>query len=189
MSKRNNIIKKIIIGAILIGAAVGGFYGYRYFYHARSGIIDFVEIRDTPFIIESFQRDWYWLIEGNDYDVAYMLANRASSKRPSHKGNFTIKVAYEDDKPVGFVIYMQKKFYHGHIRFIYVNPEFRSKGWSDKLLDYAVQDLIKRGSSKIDLTTRTSNSAAIKLYLRHGFKEVRRDDGFVDFEYEVMEKK
>lgn len=187
MSKRNNKIKKIVVAVLFIGTVIGGFYGYYYYQHPAV-ITDFVDSRDTQFILESFKRDWYWLVEGKDYDPAYMLANRASSKNPIHKGNFTIKVAYEYDKPVGFVIYMQKKFYLGHIRFIYVAPEFRSKGWSDKLLDYAVQDLIKRGCTKIDLVTRATNHSAMKLYLRHGFKEVRRDDGFVDFEYAVPEK-
>lgn len=173
---------KIIVGACIVGSLGAASY-YFYYVQNSDAILDFNELRDTQFILDSFKRDWHWLVEGFDYSPEYMLQNRASSKKAEHKGNLTIKVGYHDKTPVGFVIYFMKNFYLGDVRFIDVAPEFRSKGWSDKLLDYAMNDLLKRGSSKIELVTRTTNLPAQKLYTRHGFKEASREDGFVYYEY------
>ncbi len=173
---------KICIGGIFLTASAGSLY---YFFQMRQQdvILDFVPERDTSFILDSFKRDWYWLVEGYDYSPEYMLRNRASSKKPEHLGNLSIKVGYHHKKPVGFVIYFMKNFYLGDLRFIDLDPEFRSKGWAYKLLDYAVKDLIKRGAAKIELVTRTTNFPAQKLYTRYGFRESSRDDGFVYYEY------
>lgn len=173
---------KICIGGIFLGLVAAGTY---YFYQNREKdvILDFDAARDTAFILDSFKRDWYWLVEGDDYSPEYMLKNRSSSQKSEHKGNLTIKVGYHGKKPVGFVIYFMKNFYLGDLRFIDLDPEFRSKGWAYKLLDYAVKDFIKRGSAKIELVTRTTNYPAQKLYTRYGFREISREDGFVYYEY------
>lgn len=174
----------LLFSSALIALSFGSYYFYNHYHNAE--ILNFNPVRDTAFILDSFKRDWYWLIEGNDYSPEYTLQNKASSRSPEHKGNLTIKVAYENNKPVGFVIYFMENFYLGDLRFIDVNPEFRSRGWAYKLLDYAVKDLIKRGSVRIKLVTRTTNYPAQKLYLRYGFKEVSRDNGFVYYEYIVQ---
>lgn len=183
MQNKRSFLKKI---GIVLG--LGTFIctgGIAFYHYARpqTVILDFDEQRDTPFILESFKRDWYWLVEGFDYSPEYMLHHRASSKNPQTIGNLTIKTAYQEGKPVGFVIYFKKNFYLGDLRFIDVNPEFRSKGWAYKLLDYAVKDLIKQGCIRVKLVTREVNYAARRLYTRYGFEETRQQDGFAYFEY------
>ncbi len=186
-TQKNNqtLLKKIVIilglVSLLGGIGIGATLYYRN--QETAAILDFNDIRDTDFILATFKRDWYWLVEGDDYSPEYMLKHRASSQEPSKKGNLTIKVAYEGKEPIGFVIYFQKNFYQGDLRFIDVEPEFRSKGWAYKLLDYAVKDLLSRGITKIELVTRTTNYPAQKLYTRYGFTEKHRNEGFVYYEY------
>jgi len=177
----------IITRGVLVGICAGSL-AYWYQNRSQDSILDFNPERDTAFILDSFKRDWYWLVEGDDYSPEYLLKYKASSQKPEHIGNVTIKVGYHDKKPVGFVVYFMKNFYLGDLRFIDLNPEFRSQGWAYKLLDYAVKDLIKRGAVKIELVTRTTNFSAQKLYTRYGFRESSRDGGFVYFEYLVPSK-
>lgn len=183
---RYQFLKKIVfITGLLAVLGVGGLY---YYYNQQQNpvtILEFNELRDTQFILDSFKRDWHWLVEGFDFSPEKMLRNRKSLKKAGYEE--IIKVAYQGEKPVGFVTYYQKNFYLGKIHFIDINPAFRSKGWSYKLLDYAIKDLAKKGITKIELVTRTTNYPAQKLYTRYGFKEIRRDDGFVNFEYTVPE--
>ncbi len=61
----------------------------------------------------------------------------------------------------------------------------RGKGFAQKLMQYAIDDMRRLGAKKITLITRTSNTSAQKLYNRIGFKEIYRDEGYVYFEYRV----
>lgn len=178
--------------ALMIGLLTGftGAVFYWYFHQVqRSSIVihDFNDERDTQFILDIFKEDWWWLVSeySKDFSPEYMLQYRASSKKPESKGNLTIKVAYDQHKPIGFVAYYKKEFYYGYILFLDVLASYRSKGIGYALLDYAVQDLKKRGVTKIGLVTRTSNIPARRLYKKYGFKEISDENGFVDFEYQV----
>ena len=156
-----------------------------YYYNATSGIYEINVTRDSDFIHKIFEKDLYWLTTQSSHDTDYMLRHKASSKDPQHTGNLTIKVAYEGSTPVGFIAYYKKNFYIGYILFIDVIDTFRAKGWGKRLLEYGVNDLVKKGCKRIELVTRTSNTAAQKLYSSYGFKETSRDEGFVHFEYTV----
>ena len=85
-------------------------------------------------------------------------------------------------KPVGFVSYNKPKFYEGFVHFLTVDEKERGKGYGLKLLKYAVDDLARTGASLIRLVTRVENYPAQKIYKTLGFKEIKRDERFVDFE-------
>jgi ribosomal protein S18 acetylase RimI-like enzyme len=169
---------------LLIGGTIGAYF----YYQQLPRIVEFDEERDTPFILDIFKNDWYWLVSeySTDFSPNYMLHYRASSKAPENLGNLTIKALYLKNQPVGFVAYYKKNFYEGMILFLALLKEFRSKGYAYKLLQDAMNDLKSRFVTKIRLVTRTVNYPAIKLYTRAGFKETSRDDdGFVYFQYDV----
>ncbi|OQA35947.1 MAG: TDP-fucosamine acetyltransferase [Candidatus Dependentiae bacterium ADurb.Bin331] len=164
-----------------------GTVGY-FYYVQRPQILEFDEQRDTPFILDIFNNDWYWLVSeySTEFSPQYMLHYRASSKAPENIGNLTIKTMYIKNEPVGFVAYYKKNFYEGYILFLALLKKFRSKGYAYQLLSQAIEDLKSRFVTKIRLVTRTINTPAIKLYTRAGFKETSRDDdGFVYFQYTV----
>jgi ribosomal protein S18 acetylase RimI-like enzyme len=173
---------------MLAGALVAILIGIGYYFIGQSSerIVDFNQARDSAFILDLFKKDWYWLVgEGSDFDPEYMLKYSASSKKPEDIGNQTIKVMFVDNKPVGFIAYHKKKFYEGVIHFIDINEDFRSKGYGQKLLKYAIADLKKHGVTKITLVTRTNNYPAQAIYKKAGFKEVWQTNGFVYFEHRV----
>lgn len=188
----NKLIKTTAI-ILAISLALSGL-GYFYFSSRQQvQIYEFDNQRDAPFVKGLFKNDWYWLVAGiaDTYDsvaqdyVETMLTSRTSS---SQRKPLTLKVAYEDNKPVGFLAYFVKKFYLGKILFVDVLPAYRSKGWGATLMKIAMTDLIKRGVSQIELVTRTDNFAAQKLYNNLGFTENGRDDEFVNFVYKVPQQ-
>ena len=129
----NKLIKTTAL-VITFALAISGL-GYFYFSSQQQlQIYEFDNQRDTPFIKELFKNDWYWLVAGisDSYDsaaqdyVENMLTTRTSS---TNKKPLTLKVVYENNKPVGFLAYFIKKFYLGKILFVYILPEYRSKGW------------------------------------------------------------
>ena len=70
-----------------------------------------------------------------------------------------------------------------HILAIATHPELRGRGYGAQLLDHAICQAIATGCSLATLEVRRSNTAAIALYERAGFKTVHvraryyQDDG------------
>jgi GNAT superfamily N-acetyltransferase len=187
--------RKWLLGALISVAGLSA--GYAIYYRgvhaacATSGILDAEKERDLGFIVQAFKDDWYWLVaEGAVWSPQLMLETRAYPQDGLVRNNLTIKVGYEDCKPTGFTAYYMQSMYTGKVLFIYVVPEFRSKRWGRRLLDYAVNDLFKQGATRIELVTRTDNEASQRLYNRYGFKELRRyGPGFVEFFYDKPTEK
>jgi ribosomal protein S18 acetylase RimI-like enzyme len=178
--------KWIIILLLGLGAVVGTGCVYYCGTHEAAlatGIYELDKNRDSAFIIKAFKDDWHWLVEGTSFSPQQMLETRGYPQNGLIRNNLSIKAGYEDGKPTGFVAYYMKSMFGGRILFIWVAPEFRSKRWGRRLLDYAVQDLLKRGATRIELVTRIDNEASQRLYNRYGFKEFNRYAGFVEFEY------
>ncbi|MBI2775258.1 GNAT family N-acetyltransferase [Candidatus Dependentiae bacterium] len=188
MSKfsRSRLLAFALAISVLVG---GGIVAVHHFTtKTKIEVLDFDETRDKSFILDIFKNDWYWLVSeySTDFSPEYMLHYRASSKSAENIGDLTIKVIYENGKPVGFTAYHKLSLYVGRIIFVAVDKNFRSKGYGYKLLQLAVDDLKSRGAQKIRLVTRTNNAPGIKLYTRFGFKETSRDeDGFLYFQYDV----
>ncbi len=61
---------------------------------------------------------------------------------------------------------------------IAVSPEHRGKGIGDMLMRYMTDKTVDKGTDSLFLEVRESNSAAIRLYEKHGFKAVGRRRGY-----------
>lgn len=178
-----SVWKKWRIGAAIFTMSLGAGIFY-YLSIPRGPIYDFDPARDTQDILQVFERDWYWLVSSDDYSPEFMLKYRAPGRNPLYIGRLRIKVLRENDAFVGFTAYYMKTSDLGFLLFLAVDPEFRGKGYGDTLTRYALNDLIRMGTKRIRLVTRTDNIPAQKLYSRMGFRETSRDDeGFVYFEY------
>jgi len=179
------LTKRLLLVASLVAAVAG--VSYYFVERPAEKIYDFNQLRDSAFILDLFNKNWYWLVgEGSDFDPHHMLEYRASSKKPADIGNQTIKLLYVDDKPAGFIAYHKKKFYEAMIHFLAIDQDFRSRGYGQKLMEHAINDLKKRGVAKITLVTRTANYPARAIYKKAGFKELWETNGFVYFEYRVQ---
>ncbi|MGB8467978.1 MAG: GNAT family N-acetyltransferase [Candidatus Babeliales bacterium] len=172
----------IFVGTLIAILCASG----SYWYYTQPRMYDFDYKRDSAFILDMFQKNWYWLIaEGSDFSPEYFLLNRASSKQPQHLGNETIKVLYKGGTPVGFTSYYKVKFYKGKVHFVLVNEQFRSQGYGLQLVTYAINALVAQGCTEITLVTRENNFSAQKIYKRAGFEEYGCEDGFIYFKYTV----
>ena len=62
----------------------------------------------------------------------------------------------------------------GYIGNIAVKPEYRRQGIADELISAVINKAKSEKLAFVTLEVRASNSAAIGLYLKHGFKEEGR---------------
>ena len=173
--------KKIVLAFFLFGIAItGGVFYYQSAIMACGPIYDFDDARDTQSILKLFKKDYYWLVEG-EYNPAAMLKYRAPSGNPLKKGQMHIKVLRDNNQFVGFIAYYKKSTSEWRLNFVALDDTFRGKGFAQQLMRYALCDMERMGAKRIELVTRTSNTAAQKLYNRVGFVETYRDEGYVYF--------
>ncbi|WP_297489198.1 ribosomal protein S18-alanine N-acetyltransferase [Thermococcus sp.] len=90
----------------------------------------------------------------------------------------TFLVAEYAGRIIGYIMAYMRPDLEGHIMSIAVDPNYRGKGIGSALLTEAIERLIKRGARYVGLEVRTSNTRAIKLYERFGFRKVKRIMGY-----------
>lgn len=183
MIKRFIKVSALIFSLGLIGATAYYYYAPTPVPIISDSIVPFDYARDAEHIKQIFIDDKYWLLSSEDYDVEYMLHNKAPNKRePRYIGKLNIKVLYENNQFVGFIAYYLKNFFLGQILFVDVKQEFRGKGFAQMLVKHAIEDMKKQGATMIVLVTRTSNTSAQSVYKKLGFTVSYEEDGFVYFE-------
>ncbi len=184
--------KKIIIGiSVLIALILGTLSFFLFKTETNKEIRNFDKNKDTEFIQNAFKRDYYWLVENPEFSLAFLIEKMSPNKDPEYFGKLNFKILQKDKTPIGFTTYFKKKFYEGKIQFVYVDPEFRGKGYAKKLTRYAIEDLFNKGVEIVKLDTRTTNEPAIKVYQGLGFKEYYRIEpqGIVSFELKKSDYK
>ncbi len=167
---------KLLLGVTLVASiAVVGWWFWN-----RSPIQEFDYDRDAKEILKIFDRDRYWLLSSPDYSTEFMLKTHSPNDRDSrYFGQLHIKVLWEKGVFVGFTAYYMKTPTLGFILFMAVNPEFRGKRYGELLIHYDFDDLKRMGATRVELTTRTNNERALKLYKRVGMVETSFVEGFV----------
>ncbi len=81
-----------------------------------------------------------------------------------------------DSLPIGFVIITIEPFYfisQGYIESIYIDPEYRGRGFSKALLNQAESWSKDRGARSIKLDVSLSNESAKSVYETWGFVKTR----------------
>ena len=180
---------RLFLGALFIIGGLGFWIYQSSFYTTQfkelHGIIDFAYERDRDFILDIFDKNWYWLIDdasSPNFSAEYMMRYLTTNSNPATAGRLTMKVLYEHNEPAGFNAYYLQHFYLGRIRFVAVREKFRSKGYGKKLVEYALNDLQSRGAAKVRLVTRTTNIPAQKVYKASSMHVSEEEGGFVWFE-------
>ena len=80
-------------------------------------------------------------------------------------------VAVEDDRVVGY-IGSQTVIDESDVMNVAVHPDYRRKGIGENLINVLCDSLRKRSSRALSLEVRASNSPAICLYEKLGFRQV-----------------
>lgn len=79
-------------------------------------------------------------------------------------------VGKEDDKIVGFMFAWVSEGV-GNIHWMGIAPDYRKKGYGDKLLEKTIKIFADKGCYEAKLFTYPSEKAAYHLFQKHGFKE------------------
>jgi ribosomal protein S18 acetylase RimI-like enzyme len=150
-------------------------------------IYQYDEQRDYKHIINTFKNkdDWYWLVDADpsEYPFETVIKTRTPLGDYGHlHGQMQIKVLYDNNQFAGFVTYYKQSPLVGRLLFLDVNEKFRRKGFGEKLLNAAVNDLLAQGAERIWLLTRTQNERALNLYKKAGFKVFARPERYVYLE-------
>jgi len=97
-------------------------------------------------------------------------------------------VIEEDNNILGFLVY-SIIYERSEIIDIIINPAYRKKGLGYGLLNYAINDIIKRNCDNITLEVNCINTSAINLYKKSGFKiETIRKNYYNDNDGYLMKK-
>ncbi len=167
-------IKRIILISLITAVIVATAGWFLFVRQTGPQIIEFDINRDGKDIMAIYERDWDWLIPGdrNSFSPELMMAYRAPQQNPMYAGRLKIKVMRdENDKLIGFVAWFMKNADVGFLNFLDVNPEYRGKGYAEKLVRYAMDQMIKGGAKKLTMVTYTHNARARKFYNRIGWRE------------------
>jgi ribosomal-protein-alanine N-acetyltransferase len=76
-----------------------------------------------------------------------------------------------DGSPIGYAV-LQLSGEEGYLSNIVIHPIFRGLGLGRDLLDWMIEEGVKRGMDRLVLEVREGNSVAIALYRSKGFKEI-----------------
>lgn len=166
---------RFVIGCIL--AMSLGFFGYRWFAitpQLQESIQKYSPARDQAALLKIFDDNVFWLTNDPDFfsahnTFAYQLERGMNFDGLYGKHNLTTVVYHEDGKTKGFVSYYLLSPTRGKILYIAVDKDERRKGYAEKLLRYAVEQLEVSGAITIELDTRIVNRDAHALYTKLGF--------------------
>ncbi len=177
----NKFLTSLLVGLLL---CLGG-AGVYWFLRPSGPIVPYDASRDRAFILDTFNKNWYWLISdySPDFNVGFLLDHKSpKAKDMSDAGILIIKTYVEQGKPIGFVMYYPKELKVGQLLFLGVSEAFRRKGIARKLAVYALEDMKRMGMLGVKLTARTDNTRARSLYESLGFKQIWTDGAYVIYE-------
>lgn len=90
------------------------------------------------------------------------------------KAELIVKIIFQDEKPVGCIAYgdsRDDKFSNcGEIVSIYILPDYFHKGYGQRLLDSALEDMKSMGHKNIYLWALEENNRARRFYEKNKFK-------------------
>lgn len=171
---------KAIKSSIFLLLIFIGYFAFKFINKKKDIIkIDFFDRKLHAEGIEKIFLDCkYWVV----YDIPnYSIEERMFSQKVNidfEKNIFadlSIKVATYKNRVVGFVTY----YVHnevGTIQIIAVDKNSRRMGIGKKLMEEAINDLMKKNIKIIHLITRKDDISAQCLYKKMGFEEINLSD-------------
>lgn len=184
-------MKRKMIAGILLAVSFGASrIAYRFYISDTVAPFDMSAIRehtiqDDSHIKEIFSQNFYALTANPDFDIDLMLLKNAPNKyERKYFGKMTTAVLLDNERPIGFVSYYMRSLHQGLILFLAIDKEYRGKGFSKKLLHYAMYQLKQKGAKIVKISTRSDNKVAQNLYSKIFTKEYE-DNGFVHYSKKV----
>jgi GNAT superfamily N-acetyltransferase len=80
----------------------------------------------------------------------------------------------EEKRAVGFLCLEENTNWLHTIKYVFVDPKHRKTGVATRLLNHAMHLAAKKGARKVNLNVFPTETGAIKLYIKLGFREIGR---------------
>ena len=175
-------LNRLLIPFTLVVALVAG--AYYWLQMGTEPIYPYDAAQDRESLIKIFKQNQFWLT--NDPDEAsalesftYSLDNASSSDSWMDRGNLLTYVYRDNEATKGFVAYHKVSSSTAKILYIAVDDTYRRRGYAEKLLVYALDDLKRKGYEHVELVTRLVNKRAQGLYKKLGFKLYKNKTFFI----------
>ena len=97
----------------------------------------------------------------------------------------------DGDEPVGLIdmdVQRGAKDGTGWISLLYLNGNYRGKGYGIQLLARAIKKYTNLGRTELRLHVAEENAAAIKFYKNNGFEVIAEDEGVLGMQYLMRRK-
>lgn len=134
------------------------------------------EERDFSPLLKIMNDNLFWISEHSDLATDKVLTLRAPHNDPSRKGQAIIDVVTVDDQAKGFISYYKKSSNEGYIWLLAVDKDQRKKGFGEKLVARALEELKRQGARYVTMAAKLINKPALNLYKKMGFVEESRDE-------------
>jgi ribosomal protein S18 acetylase RimI-like enzyme len=85
----------------------------------------------------------------------------------------------EDDQLLGYIIVLyHKRRCFARIYSVAVHPQSRGMGLGSQMVSWVENEVQERGLAEVRLEVKPDNSAALKVYLKQGYKVVARKEAY-----------
>lgn len=111
--------------------------------------------------------------EENNYGIsfeAYVAGGLSEFYRLYDTEKDCVWICEDGDKIVGFLLLMHRSEETAQFRYFYLEPEYRSIGLGNKLMQLFMDSLKEKGYKSAYLWTTNEQVTATKLYERYGFE-------------------
>lgn len=168
-------MRKISLSILFIAIGLAGLYVWKQQNSTtHDGIVIYQGSRDRASVLPMFLPDWNLLMHGatpKEYSIAHLLDTASPTQDFRLAGKLQQIVYREHAKTVGYCSYYMKAPTIGRVLFLIVDPTARRKGYAEKLVRFAVNDLVNRlGAKIVDIMVFSHNARARNLYEKLGFK-------------------
>jgi RimJ/RimL family protein N-acetyltransferase len=153
--------------------------------------IEAADWSDAPAVVEIIRSSAGWyedIVDPEDLSEHYV--DRDWARENFSKREFY--VARIQDRIGGTISLQEVGDDHLYLGYVYLHTDFVGNGYGGELLDFARNELIRRGRNSMVLIAHPEAEWARKAYLRYGFEIVARDrdavlswqDGWLEPYYE-----
>ena len=80
----------------------------------------------------------------------------------------------EEKRAVGFLCLEENTNWLHTIKYVFIDPKHRKKGVATRLLNHAMKIAAKKGARKVNLNVYPTETRAIELYIKLGFRKIGR---------------
>lgn len=184
VAQRLRKIHRLLVPLVLVLAGVGGYYWFQVAQHEP--IYPYDAGKDRSPLIKIFKQNMFWLTnDPSEQSALTSFEQSLDSASPSQswleRGSLITYVYRDREGTKGFVSYYPLSSVSAKILYIAVDDDYRRRGYAQKLLEYALAEVKRKGFKDVELVTRLVNKRAQGLYKKLGFRQTWDDGTLVGF--------